>query len=139
MLRFTSRPIRNMNQISPKSARALKMGMDVGGKILVVKFGILPKTVGPRMMPEMICAMTLGCLMYANTRDRSTERPTTTMIWIRSCAMSSDAGWKNTSVAILQSCQAWWREKKNQKTKPTTVSTALSVTLCRVKQMFRSA
>lgn len=47
----------------PTLATNVKFGMDSLGKMVFVKFGILPKAVGPKIIPPKTSPITLGCLI----------------------------------------------------------------------------
>jgi len=58
-----SNPTRKRNKTSPKFDTKLRNGSDLGGKTVSKNIGTWPRPVGPRMMPEIISLMTLGCLI----------------------------------------------------------------------------
>lgn len=54
----------------------LRNGKDSVGKMDLLKFGILPITVGPKRIPPMTSAMTRGCLILPKKIERSWVMPT---------------------------------------------------------------
>lgn len=61
--RLTSMPMTNMKKTRPKLLITCSTVTEEGGKIVSVKWGMRPITVGPRMMPASISATTAGCFI----------------------------------------------------------------------------
>ena len=60
-LMFTSSPTRNRKRIKPTFATRLRFGIAAVGKIASSKPSMRIRTDGPRMIPPMTSAITLGC------------------------------------------------------------------------------
>ena len=54
----TSNAVRKRNRTKPTVAVRLRYGSETSGKRLLLKFGMRPMTVGPRITPPMTSAMT---------------------------------------------------------------------------------
>mmetsp|Transcript_11315 Transcript_11315/g.15672 ORF Transcript_11315/g.15672 Transcript_11315/m.15672 type:complete len:256 (+) Transcript_11315:1835-2602(+) len=60
----SSMPMMNMKKIIPICAITLMIGISVRGNSHAEKLGILPSAVGPKIIPDMSSATTLGCFKY---------------------------------------------------------------------------
>ena len=60
--------------MSPTLAAMLKVGIEAVGKMASVKPGMRPMTDGPRSMPPMTSAITLGCRIFERGKWRSLQK-----------------------------------------------------------------
>lgn len=62
----SSSPTKKRNKTSPRLATSERKGIDCFGKMVSLNPGICPMMDGPRMMPEITSATTLGCRILWN-------------------------------------------------------------------------
>lgn len=79
--RSTSSPTRNKKSTKPMLATSAKLGMASVGKIAFVKPGMRPMIEGPRTIPPMTSAMTLGWRSLERGHWRRRQRMRMMLAW----------------------------------------------------------